>query len=51
MSVFHCPLDTDYTVADFFNFTDIGNERDTQIFGEFPADLTGIAVDGFAGRR
>ena len=46
MAVFHRALDADYTITDFFNFTDVGNKRDAQIFREFRPDLPGIAVDG-----
>jgi len=48
MSVFYRPLHSDFTVTDFLDLADVGNERDTQIFGELRPDLPGIGRQWFA---
>jgi len=51
MSVFYRPLHSDFTVTDFLDLADVGNERDTQISASSGPTCPVIAVIGFAGRR
>jgi len=48
VAVFDGALDANFAVADFFDFTDVGDKGDAQVFGQFRPDLAGIAVNSLA---